>query len=60
MSYRQIARLTINIIALVLGILALPEFGKVVPVEWLAVIAPIVAALNQLLSYLKKWFPEEV
>ena len=53
MDLRKLARLVVNFGALAAAILMLPQFGAVVPVEWLPGIAAVAAVLNQILSWIR-------
>ncbi len=54
MDFRKIARYAVNILALVAAVLVLPQFGTLVPVEWLPEIASIVAVVNVILSLIRQ------
>jgi len=52
-DYRKLLRLAVNAASLAAAILMLPQFGAVVPVEWLPGIAAVAAVLNQILSWIR-------
>ena len=51
---RHNARYVVNMLALVVAVLTLPELGATVPAGWLPVIAVIVTIANTVLSRLRK------
>lgn len=53
-ALRHHGRTIINILALVAAVLAAPQFGAVVPPDWLPYVGGIVAILNTVLSWLRK------
>jgi len=53
MDLRKLARLAVNFAALAAAVFMLPQFGAVVPVEWLPGIAAAAAVLNQILSWIR-------
>jgi hypothetical protein len=50
---RHYTRYAVNMLAFVAAVLALPEFGQIVPADWLPGIAATAAALNTILSWLR-------
>ena len=52
--FRHYARYVVNSAALALVILSSPEFGAVIPVDWLPTVVSATAALNTLLSWLRR------
>jgi hypothetical protein len=53
MDIRKVIRWVVNIGSLVVGVLALPEFGAVVPEAWLPGIGSAVAVVNVVLSWIR-------
>ena len=53
MDWRKAIRLLTNVAALAAAVFMLPQFGAVVPVEWLPGIAAAAAVLNQILSWIR-------
>lgn len=53
MGLRHYLRYVVNGLALGVAVLALPELGAVVPVEWVPIVAASAAVLNQFLSLLR-------
>ena len=53
MDWRKLTRLVINFAALAAAVLMLPQFGAIVPVEWLPGIAAAAAVINQILSWIR-------
>ena len=57
MDLRKIARVIVNVVALILAVLALPQAGAVVPLDTLPWLGGVTAILNQVLSVLR-WYAE--
>ena len=53
LSFRKILRWTVNILALVVAALTLPELGEIVPVAWLPTIGAITSIANLILSWIR-------
>jgi hypothetical protein len=51
---RHVLRYVVNLAAFVVALLAMPEFGQVVPADWLPVIASVAATLNVVLTILRR------
>ena len=52
-DFRKILRWTVNILALVVAALTLPELGEIVPVTWLPTIGAITSIANLILSWIR-------
>ena len=52
---RHTSRYVVNGLALAAAVLTAPELGAIVPSTWLPQIVPIAAALNTVLSLLRKF-----
>jgi len=50
---RHNLRYVVNALALAAAVLTLPQFGAVVPADWLPEIAGIAAGVNTVLSWLR-------
>lgn len=53
MDFRKIARYVVNIASLIVGVLALPQLGALVPEAYLPAIAGVVATINMVLSLIR-------
>lgn len=50
---RKIIRWVVNIASLLIAVVALPQFGSLVPEAWLPAIASGVAVVNVILSWMR-------
>lgn len=53
MDVRQIVRIVVNVLTLILATLTHPSFGAMVPVDWLPTIASVSAGMNTVLSMMR-------
>lgn len=51
---RKVARYVVNILALAAAVFIMPEFGALVPADWLPEIASITAVINVILSLIRQ------
>lgn len=52
-TFRHYSRYVVNLLAFIVAVLALPEFGALIPAAWLPQIVVVAAAINTILSWLR-------